>query len=331
MSEVPEKNEVLLQENPQRFVLFPIQHSTLWEMYKKHEASFWATAEIDLSHDQKDWQKLSTDEQHFIKHVLAFFAASDGIIVENLACRFLNEVQLPEARCFYGFQLMMENIHSETYSLLIDTYVKDSVEKTNLFHATETLPCIKLKAEWVTKWIHSSDSFAERLVAFAAVEGIFFSGSFCAIFWLKKRGLMHGLTFSNELISRDEGLHCDFACLLYTTKLQNKLPEARIQEIIRAAVEIEIQFVCTALPVSLIGINADLMSIYIQFVADRLLDALGCYKIYGVENPFNWMEMISLQGKTNFFEKRVGEYQKAGVLSGDNDVPDSAFSSDVDF
>lgn len=308
-------DEILLQENKQRFVLFPIQHQRIWEMYKKHEASFWTAEEIDLSHDQKDWDKLNTDEQHFLKHVLAFFAASDGIVLENLAERFLKEVQIPEARCFYGFQLAMENVHSETYSLLIDTYIKDSAEKTHLFHAMETINCIKEKAEWALRWVESDNSFAERLVAFAAVEGIFFSGSFCAIFWLKKRGLLPGLTFSNELISRDEGLHCDFACLLYSL-LKNKPTDAVVQEIIRSAVKIETEFVCEAIPVALIGMNAGLMSQYIEFVADRLLDALGCPKLWNATNPFEWMEMISLQGKTNFFEKRVGEYQKAGVMSG---------------
>jgi ribonucleoside-diphosphate reductase beta chain len=308
-------DEILLQENKQRFVLFPIQHPRIWEMYKKHEASFWTAEEIDLSHDQKDWDKLNTDEQHFLKHVLAFFAASDGIVLENLAERFLKEVQIPEARCFYGFQLAMENVHSETYSLLIDTYIKDTAEKTHLFHAMETINCIKEKAEWALRWVESDNSFAERLVAFAAVEGIFFSGSFCAIFWLKKRGLLPGLTFSNELISRDEGLHCDFACLLYSL-LKNKPSDSVVQEIIRSAVKIETEFVCEAIPVALIGMNAGLMSQYIEFVADRLLDALGCPKLWNAVNPFEWMEMISLQGKTNFFEKRVGEYQKAGVMSG---------------
>ena len=307
--------EILLQENKQRFVLFPIAHKQIWEMYKKHEASFWTAEEIDLSHDQKDWDKLNEDEQHFLKHVLAFFAASDGIVLENLAERFLTEVQVPEARCFYGFQLAMENIHSETYSLLIDTYIKDTAEKTRLFHAIETIPCIQEKAEWALRWVSSDNSFAERLVAFAAVEGIFFSGSFCAIFWMKKRGLLPGLTFSNELISRDEGLHCDFACLLYSLLL-NKPNKEVVQEIIRSAVAIETKFVCEAIPVALIGMNAALMSQYIEFVADRLLDALGCPKLWNVVNPFEWMEMISLQGKTNFFEKRVGEYQKAGVMSG---------------
>ncbi|UOQ69622.1 ribonucleoside-diphosphate reductase small subunit [Hymenobacter volaticus] len=305
--------EPLLAENPNRFVLFPIQNPTVWEFYKKAEASFWTAEEIDLAQDQKDWSNLNDHERHFLKHVLAFFAASDGIVNENLAVNFLQEVQLPEARCFYGFQIMMENIHSETYSLLIDTYIKDVEEKTHLFHALETVPAVQRKGHWALTWINS-EHFAERLVAFAAVEGIFFSGSFCSIFWLKKRGLMPGLTFSNEMISRDEGLHCDFACLLYGY-LENKLPEARIHGIIREAVTIEQEFVTEALPVSLIGMNAQAMSQYIEFVADRLLVALGCGKLYHTANPFDFMEMISLQGKTNFFEKRVGDYQKAGVLS----------------
>jgi ribonucleoside-diphosphate reductase beta chain len=324
-----ELEEPLLKENKNRFVLFPIQHKEIWEMYKKHEASFWTAEEIDLSQDSKDWETLTKDEQHFIKHVLAFFAASDGIVLENLGERFLTEVQLPEARCFYGFQLAMENIHSETYSLLLDTYIKDSKEKADMFNAIETIPCIQKKAEWAMKWIECGNSFAERLVAFAAVEGIFFSGSFCAIYWLKKRAKMPGLTFSNELISRDEGLHCDFACLLYKNLQKTKLKESTIHEIVKNAVAIEKEFVCEAIPVALIGMNADLMSQYIEFVADRLIDALGCKKIYNVSNPFEWMEMISLQGKTNFFEKRVGEYQKAGVMSGSES--NNNFTMDADF
>lgn len=305
--------ELLLQENKERFVLLPIKYPKIWEMYKKHEASFWTAEEIDLSPDLKDWEKLTSDEQHFVKHVLAFFAASDGIVNENLAVNFMREVQLPEARCFYGFQIMIENIHSETYSLLIDTYIKDAAEKRYLFNAIETVPCVQKKAEWALRWINNG-SFAERLVAFAAVEGIFFSGSFCSIFWLKKRGLMPGLSFSNELISRDEGLHCDFACLLYGM-LENKLSQEQIYQIITDAVKNEHEFVTDALPVSLIGMNAKLMCQYIEFVADRLLVALGYPKIYNVANPFDFMETISLQGKTNFFEKRVGEYQKAGVMA----------------
>jgi len=318
--------EVLLEENKDRFVLLPIKYPEIWNMYKKHEASFWTAEEIDLSPDLKDWEKLNNDERHFIKHVLAFFAASDGIVNENLAVNFMKEVQLPEARCFYGFQIMIENIHSETYSLLIDTYIKDPVEKNRLFNALETVPCVQKKAEWALRWINNG-SFAERLVAFAAVEGIFFSGSFCSIFWLKKRGLMPGLSFSNELISRDEGLHCDFACLLYGM-LNEKLSQERIYEIIRDAVMNEHEFVTDALPVSLIGMNAKMMCQYIEFVADRLLVALGYPKIYNVTNPFDFMETISLQGKTNFFEKRVAEYQKAGVM---NTKEQQEFKLDEDF
>jgi ribonucleotide reductase beta subunit family protein with ferritin-like domain len=325
-----EQTEPLLKENPNRFVLFPIQYHQVWEMYKKHEASFWTAEEIDLSQDQKDWETLSPDEQHFLKHVLAFFAASDGIVLENLGTRFLGEVQIPEARCFYGFQLAMENIHSETYSLLIDTYIKDTTEKQNLFHAMDNIPCVKAKANWAMKWIESDNRFAERLVAFAAVEGIFFSGSFCSIFYMKKRGKLPGLTFSNELISRDEGLHCDFACMLYNM-LDNKLSVETIHEIVQSAVDIEQEFVCDAIPVALIGMNAKLMSQYIEFVADRLLDALGAPKIWNVSNPFEWMEMISLQGKTNFFEKRVGEYQKAGVMSSMDGEDSNAFTFDADY
>ncbi|MFD3002910.1 ribonucleoside-diphosphate reductase small subunit [Pontibacter toksunensis] len=318
--------EPILKENPNRFVLFPIQNDKVWQMYKQAEASFWTAEEIDLGQDLKDWENLNDGERHFISHVLAFFAASDGIVNENLAVNFMNEVQIPEARCFYGFQIMMENIHSETYSLLIDTYVKKQSEKDHLFNALETVPAVGRKGEWALKWIES-ENFAERLIAFAAVEGIFFSGSFCSIFWLKKRGLMPGLTFSNELISRDEGLHCDFACLLYSM-LNNKLPEERVHEIIRDAVAIEQEFVTDALPVDLIGMNSKLMSQYIEFVADRLLGELGCSKLYNSANPFDFMEMISLQGKTNFFEKRVAEYQKAGV-GGDKDK--KVFSLDEDF
>lgn len=309
-----ELQEPILAENKDRFVLFPIQHKDIWQMYKKAEASFWTAEEIDLSTDLRDWErKLNSDEKHFIKHVLAFFAASDGIVNENLAINFLNEVQYPEARCFYGFQVMIENIHSETYSLLIDTYIQDSEEKHKLFHALETIPCVSQKGEWALKWI-SKGSFAERLIAFAAVEGIFFSGSFCSIFWLKKRGLMPGLSFANELISRDEGLHCDFACLLYS-QLLKKLPEETVRDIIHHAVAIEKEFVLDALPVKLIGMNGDLMCQYIEFVADRLLNALGYSKSYYANNPFDFMELISLQGKTNFFERRVSEYQKSGVMS----------------
>ena len=320
------KDEILLKENKDRFVILPINYPKVWEQYKKHEASFWTAEEIDLSGDQKDWENLNDGERHFISHILAFFAASDGIVNENLAVNFMREVQLPEARCFYGFQIMMENIHSETYALLIDTYIKNAEEKHKLFHAIDTIPAVKKKAEWALRWIDNGN-FAERLVAFAAVEGIFFSGSFCSIFWLKKRGLMPGLTFSNELISRDEGLHCEFACLLYSM-LQNKLTEQQVQGIISDAVVIEKEFVTEALPVGLIGMNAILMQQYIEFVADRWLNELGYSKIYNTTNPFDFMEMISLQGKTNFFEKRVGDYQKAGVMN-NNEV--QSFSTEEDF
>jgi len=321
------QQEPLLQEDPNRFVLFPITQPTIWEFYKKAQASFWTAEEIDLSQDQKDWERLNDGERHFIKHVLAFFAASDGIVNENLGVNFMQEVQSAEARCFYGFQIMMENIHSETYSLLIDSYIKDAKEKDFLFNALDNVPCVKKKGEWALKWINS-ESFSERLVAFAAVEGIFFSGSFCSLFWLKKRGLMPGLTFSNELISRDEGLHCDFACLLYSM-LENKLSEERIHEIISDAVRIEQEFVTDALPVSLIGMNARTMAQYIEFVADRLLTALGYTKIYNSTNPFDFMELISIQGKTNFFEKKVAEYQKAGVMN--TDASQAQFSLDEEF
>lgn len=322
-----ETMEPILIPNRKRFVLFPIKYSAVWEMYKKAEASFWTAEEIDLSQDLHDWKKLTADERHFISHVLAFFAASDGIVNENLCSRFSTEVQIPEARCFYGFQIAIENIHSETYSLLIDTYITDPAEKDRLFNAIETVPAVMKKAEWALKWIESQDSFAKRLIAFAAVEGIFFSGSFCAIFWLKKRGLMPGLTFSNELISRDEGLHRDFAVLLHSL-LEEKPDQKEISAIITEAVAIEKEFVCNALPVSLIGMNAALMSQYIEYVADHLLVSLGLPKVYGTANPFDWMELISMQGKTNFFEKRVGEYQKAGVMSEKNDM---LFSLDEDF
>ena len=296
-------------------------------MYKQAEASFWTAEEIDLSADLKDWANLTNDERYFIKHILAFFAASDGIVNENLVLNFMREVQIPEARCFYGFQVAIENIHAETYSLLIDTYIKDPKERDHLFNALETVPCVKKKADWALRWIDEAPSFAHRLIAFAAVEGIFFSGSFCSIFWLKKRGLMQGLSFSNELISRDEGLHCDFACLLYSM-LQEKLDEKEVQDIITEAVVFEKEFVSEALPVSLIGMNAGLMCEYIEFVADRLLISLGCDKVYFASNPFPFMDMISLQGKTNFFEKRVAEYQKAGVMA---TKEDQMFSLDEDF
>ncbi|EPS42419.1 hypothetical protein H072_3556 [Dactylellina haptotyla CBS 200.50] len=311
-----EADEPILVENKKRFVLFPINYHEIWQMYKKAEASFWTAEEIDLSKDLHDWHnRLNDDERYFISHVLAFFAASDGIVNENLVQRFSNEVQIPEARCFYGFQIMMENIHSETYSLLIDTYIKDNSQRTYLFDAIDTIPCIKKKADWAIRWIEDEEStFAQRLVAFAAVEGIFFSGSFAAIFWLKKRGLMAGLTFSNELISRDEGLHTDFACLLFS-HLNNRPSKAAVEAVITEAVTIEQEFLTEALPCPLLGINAKLMKQYIEFVADRLLIALGNPKVYNSTNPFDFMETISLAGKTNFFEKRVSDYQKAGVMA----------------
>ena len=320
--------EPILQENKNRFVIFPIKHHDIWEWYKKMEASIWTAEEIDLSQDLNDWNnKLSDDEKYFIKHILAFFAASDGIVNENLAENFVNEVQYAEAKFFYGFQIMMENIHSETYSLLIDTYVKDEAEKTELFTAIDVFPAIKKKAEWALKWIES-DSFAERLIAFAAVEGIFFSGSFCSIFWLKKRGLMPGLTFSNELISRDEGVHCDFAVHLHNHHLINKVPKDRIKEIIVNALDIEREFITESIPVSLIGMNAVLMTQYLEFVTDRLLVELGCERVYNTSNPFDFMDMISLQGKTNFFEKKVGEYQKSGVMNTDVDAQKISFDAE---
>src|SRR5579872_6043463 len=321
-----QENEILLRENKDRFVILPINYPRIWEMYKKHEASFWTAEEIDLSDDLKHWENLNSGEKHFVSHILAFFAASDGIVNENLAVNFMSEVQVPEARCFYGFQIMMENIHSETYALLIDTYIKDPAEKDRLFHAIDTVPAVQKKAAWALKWINNG-TFAQRLVAFAAVEGIFFSGSFCSIFWLKKRGLMPGLTFSNELISRDEGMHCEFACLLYSM-LQHKLSQEDVYGIIKDAVEIEKEFITEALPVNLIGMNARLMQQYIEFVADRWLSELGYPKVYKVSNPFDFMEMISLQGKTNFFEKRVGDYQKSGVMSGKET---QTFSLEEDF
>ncbi|KAI1640928.1 ribonucleotide reductase [Biscogniauxia mediterranea] len=311
-----EFDEPLLQENPQRFVLFPIKYHEIWQMYKKAEASFWTAEEIDLSKDLHDWNnRLNEDEKFFISHILAFFAASDGIVNENLVERFSGEVQIPEARCFYGFQIMMENIHSETYSLLIDTYIKEPAQRTHLFNAIDTIPCIRKKADWALRWITDRKStFAQRLIAFAAVEGIFFSGAFASIFWLKKRGLMPGLTFSNELISRDEGLHTDFACLLFS-HLKNRPSKDVVQQVITDAVAIEQEFLTEALPCGLLGMNANLMKQYIEFVADRLLVALGNEKVYRSTNPFDFMENISLGGKTNFFEKRVGEYQKAGVMA----------------
>ncbi|MFN7161269.1 MAG: ribonucleotide-diphosphate reductase subunit beta [Candidatus Gracilibacteria bacterium] len=317
--------EPILQANPSRFVLFPIKYSKIWELYKKAESSFWTAEEIDLSDDLAHWAKLNDDERHFISYVLAFFAASDGIVNENLAVNFMKEVQIPEARCFYGFQVMMENIHSETYSLLLQTYVKEPAMRDHLFNAVETIPSVKKKADWAMKWIQQG-TFAERLVAFMAVEGIFFSGSFCSIFWLKKRGLMPGLSFSNELISRDEGMHCEMACMLYGM-LENKLSETQVHDIVRNAVSIEQEFVSESLPVGLIGMNASLMKQYIEFVADRWVGQLGYKKIYNATNPFDFMELISLSGKTNFFEKRVGDYQKASIATGS----ETSFALDAEF
>lgn len=328
MSEVKEivkeiKDEPLLTEENKRFVIFPIEHNDIWEMYKTQEMAFWTAEEIDLAQDLTDWdEKLNDDEKHYIKNVLAFFAASDGIVNENLAENFLSEVQYPEAKFFYGNQIMIENIHSETYSLLIDTYIKSSKEKDRLFNALETVPSVKKKGDWALKWVES-DSFVERLIAFAAVEGIFFSGSFCSIFWLKKRGLMPGLSFSNELISRDEGLHCLFACLLYKSHINNKLTEEKVKSIICEAVEIEKEFVTESLPVSLVGMNAKLMSQYIEYVADYWLMELGYSKVYGSECPFDFMEMLSLKNKTNFFEKKVSDYQKpSDTKINYDDLPD---------
>ena len=325
------QKEPILQENKDRFVLFPIKHHDIWEWYKKQEASFWTVEEIDLSQDIVDWTtKLNEDEKYFIKHILAFFAASDGIVNENLAENFVNEVQYTEAKFFYGFQIMMENIHSEMYSLLIDTLIKDDAEKDRLFHAIENFDAIKKKADWAIRWIESP-SFAERLIAFAAVEGIFFSGSFCSIFWLKKRGLLPGLATSNEFISRDEGMHCDFAVHLHNNHLLNKVPEERIKKIILEALEIEREFITESLPVDLIGMNSRLMIQYLEFVTDRLLVELGCSKEFEVENPFDFMDMISLEGKTNFFEKRVSEYQKAGVKQTENGKEEQSISFDLEF
>jgi len=311
--------EPILIPDDKRFVMFPIKYDDIWAMYKKQVDCFWRAEEIDLSKDLDDWAKLNADEKHFISMILAFFAASDGIVLENLAQRFMSDVQISEARAFYGFQIAMENIHSESYSLLIDTYIKDKEEKHKFFNAIENYPCIKKKSDWAQKWIHDNrSSFATRLVAFACIEGIFFSGAFCSIFWLKKRGLMPGLTFSNELISRDEALHCEFAILLYS-KLEKKLPKSKIHDIVKECVEIEIEFICEALPCRLIGMNSELMGQYIQFVADRLCVQLGYPKIYNAANCFDFMELISLESKTNFFEKRLGEYALANVNKTDND------------
>jgi ribonucleotide reductase beta subunit family protein with ferritin-like domain len=310
--------EPLLTADDNRFVMFPIKHNDIWEMYKKQVDCFWRAEEIDLTKDLKDWDSLNQDERFFISMILAFFAASDGIVLENLAMRFMNDVQISEARAFYGFQIAMENIHSHTYSLLIETYIKDSAEKNRLFNAIEHFPSIKKKSDWAQKWIHDNrSSFATRLVAFACVEGIFFSGAFCSIFWIKKRGLLPGLTFSNELISRDEALHCEFAVLLYS-KLIKKMSKARIHEIIKEAVEIESEFICDALPCRLIGMNSQMMTQYIQFVADRLCVQLGYDKIYNVTNSCDFMEMISLESKGNMFERKIGEYGLANKTISDN-------------
>ncbi|GIX62691.1 ribonucleotide reductase small subunit, putative [Babesia caballi] len=334
-----ESDEFILVEDKSRTALFPIKYPQFWEWYKKAQASFWTAEEIDLSADLKDWDNLTSGEMHFIKNVLAFFAASDGIVLENLALKFLKEVKLPEAKFFYSFQITVENIHSETYSLLIEQYIKNEAEKDRLFRAVETIDAVRDKAIWAAKWMTNEKSFAERIVAYAAVEGIFFSGSFCAIFWLKKRGLMPGLTFSNELISRDEGLHADFGCFLYKN-LKHKLPEERVQQIIKEAVVVERVFICDSLPCDLIGMNsgscaavahavvAVVMTQYIEFVADRLLQALGVPAVYKVKNPFDWMDLISVQGKTNFFEKRVGEYQKSGIMANQEE---QKFATDADF
>jgi ribonucleoside-diphosphate reductase beta chain len=318
--------EKILTENRNRFVLFPIEHHDIWDYYKKAESVFWTAEEIDLSSDLIDWERLNDGEKYFVKNVLAFFAASDGIVNENLAENFVSEVQYTEAKFFYGFQIMMENIHSETYSLLIDTYIKDKEEQNYLFNAIDTIPAVQKKAQWALKWI-GSESFIERLIAFAAVEGIFFSGSFCSIFWLKKRGLMPGLSFSNELISRDEGLHCDFAVHLYNNHIENKLTKDRIMEIIGSALEIEKEFITESLPVDLIGMNKDLMKQYLEYVADRLLVDLGVGKVYNSENPFDFMQNIAMENKTNFFEKRVSDYSKSAV--GVNEG--KSFSTDEDF
>jgi ribonucleoside-diphosphate reductase beta chain len=331
--DIPNSNEIdrdepLLIENPNRFTLFPIKHPVIWDFYKRHVQGFWTAEEIDLSNDLNDWEKLNDKEKYFIKNILAFFAGSDGIVLENLGTRFMSDVQYPEARCFYGFQIAMENIHSETYSLLIDTYVQDKKERLKLLNSIETIPTVKKKALWALKWISSSRPFAERLIAFAVVEGIFFCGSFCAIFWLKKRNLMHGLSFSNEFISRDESLHTDFACLLYNDHIENKVPKDIVYSIVNEAVEIESEFVSSSLPVELIGMNSKLMIQYVKFVADRLLVSLGYNKVYCTTNPFDFMEMISLPDKSNFFEKKVSSYRLARVGS---DVAQNSFSLDADF
>ena len=320
--------EPLLDTQQSRYVIFPIQHDEFWKMYKASEANFWTTEELDLSKDMKDWVTLNDSEHHFVEHILAFFAASDGIVNENLVERFCQDVQILEAKFFYGFQIAMENIHSETYSLLIDTYIKDVSKKHELFNALETIPCIQKKAAWAQKWINDKDSpFVNRVIGFAAVEGIFFSGAFCSIFWLKKRGLMPGLCHSNELISRDEGMHTEFAVLMYHNLKDKPSPE-RVQEIIEEAVAIEKEFITKALSCELIGMNADLMSQYIEYIADRLLDMFHVPKVYHSANPFDWMEMISVQGKTNFFEKRVGEYSNKANPNVDSEKSELAFDDD---
>jgi ribonucleoside-diphosphate reductase beta chain len=313
-----DEDEFLLKKNSKRFVLFPIEHNDMYQMYKKAESSFWTASEIDLVKDISDWEKLTNDEQHFIKNVIGFFAGSDGIVMENLATRFMNEIQIPEARAFYSYQIFNESIHSETYSLLIDTYIKDNEEKERIFNSIENIPSVAKKAAWAYKWIENKEvSFATRLIGFAIVEGIFFSGSFCAIYWIKKRGLMPGLTFSNELISKDEGMHCEFATLLYS-KIKNRLDEKVVHQIFREAVEIEKEFIVDSIPCAMIGMNSDLMKQYIEFVSDRLLVQLGYKRIWNAENPFDFMEMISLRPKANFFEIRVGEYAKSKISESSN-------------
>ncbi|KAL6778272.1 RIR2L [Auxenochlorella protothecoides x Auxenochlorella symbiontica] len=331
-----EAEEPLLQDNDERFCLLPVKHTDIYEFYKQAQASYWTVEEVDLSADMRDWVRLTDDERHFISYILAFFAASDGIVLENLSARFMQEVQIPEARAFYAFQAAIENVHSEMYGLLLESYILDPVERDGLFRAIQTIPCVRKKAEWALRWIGSGSSFAQRLVAFACVEGILFSGSFCAIYWLKKRHLMPGLTFSNELISRDEGLHTDFACLLYR-RLRHPLDQTLVHAIVAEAVTLERGFLCDALSVALVGMNAEAMGQYIEFVADRLLVALGCDKLYGSVNPFDFMDQISLQGKTNFFERRVGEYQRAGVMrsaavaNGEVRGEQHVFTTDADF
>jgi len=323
-------NEPICLEDNNRYVLFPIKYHKVFELYKKALASFWTVEEVDLSKDMNDWEKLTENEHHFIENILAFFAGSDGIVLENLAQRFMNDIKIPEIKCFYGFQIAIENIHGEMYSLLIDTYVKNIEKKTKLFNAIDTIDCVAKKANWAIKWINDNEAtFATRLIAFACVEGIFFSGSFCAIFWLKKRGLMPGLTSSNELISRDEGMHTDFAVLVYSM-LQNKLSNDNILKIVTEAVTIEQEFITDSIPCKLIGMNSDLMKTYIEFVADRLLIQLGYNKHYNSKNPFGFMEMISMEGKTNFFEKRVMDYSKANVKSTPNNNT-RKFTLDADF